>query len=452
MSAKRLKIHFIGIGGIGISALAHYYLAKGYKVSGSDLTFSEITQALKKKGAAIRIGAHKKENVPNNADLIVYSPAVKPDNPERTEAGKRKLNIQSYPESLGELSRQHFTIAVSGTHGKSTTTAMLGLLLIKAGLDPTVIIGTKLKEFKDGNCRVGKSKYLVIEADEHFASFLNYWPKIIALTNIEADHLDYYKSLGNLLKTFKKYISHLPATGTLVINADDKNIKKILKAKTVFSLKKYSLRQPEAKKLKKILRVPGEHNIYNALEALTVARSLGIKDKVSFQALSEYRGAWRRFEIIQTKPFVLISDYGHNPTKAMAGFKAAREKYPGKKIWCVYQPHQHHRTYYLLKDFIRVFRQAAGDEFKNSSSSFAAARMINEIIISDIYDVAGREEDKIKKKISSEKLVKAIGRKNVIYLPKEKITDYIKENSKEVNVLMIMGAGDIYSLVDSFRR
>jgi UDP-N-acetylmuramate--alanine ligase len=240
--------------------------------------------------------------------------------------------------------------------------------------------------------------------------------------------------LANLLKAFKKYVSHLPACGLLVANRDDKNIRKILKGGTAFSVEKYSLRQPTAKKLKKILRVPGEHNIYNALEALTVARSLGIQDKISFRALVEYKGAWRRFEIIRTKSFILISDYGHNPTKAMAGFRAAREKYPKKKIWCVYQPHQYQRTYYLFKDFVRVFRQTP----------------IDKTIITDIYDVAGREEGKIKEKISSEKLVKAVGRKNVIYLPKERITDYVKENSKEIGVLMIMGAGDIYSLIDYF--
>ncbi|MDO8601464.1 MAG: Mur ligase family protein, partial [bacterium] len=297
---------------------------------------------------------------------------------------------------------------------------------------PTVIIGTKLKEFGDSNFRAGKSEYLIIEADEHMASFLNYWPKMIILTNIEADHLDYYKNLKNYILSFKKYVRRLPKDGILVANRDDANIKKIL-GKQVES---YSIKQPEAKKLKKILKVPGEHNIYNALAALTCARALKIPDKISFKALSEYKGAWRRFEILQTKPFVLISDYGHNPTKAMAGLKAAREKYPKKKIWCVYQPHQYQRTYFLFKDFVKVFRQAPTDK----------------IIITDIYDVAGREEKKIKNKVSSEKLVKAIKKKNVIYLPKDEIIKYLKENLSDLEVLIIMGAGDIYNLakVDNF--
>ncbi len=433
MPAQKLKIHLIGIGGIGVSALAQYYLEKGHKVSGSDLSSSEITEALKSKGAKIRIGSHKKENTPKDADLVIYSPAVQKVNPELVETEKLGIKYLSYPQALGKLTKQHFTIAVSGTHGKSTTAAMLGLLLVKAGLDPTVIVGTKLKEFKNSNCRVGKSKYLVIEADEHFASFLNYWPKIIALTNIEADHLDYYKNLNNLLKTFKQYVSHLPECGVLVANGDDKNIKKILKGGINFKVKKYSLRQPEAKRLKKILKVPGEHNIYNALESLTVARVIGIPDKISFKALSGYKGAWRRFEIVQTKPFVLISDYGHNPTKAMAGFKAAREKYPKKKIWCVYQPHQYQRTYYLFKEFVKTFRTAP----------------IDKIIITDIYDVAGREEKEIRKRVNSEKLVEAVKRKSVIYIKNENVLKYLKDNLPKNVVLIIMGAGDIYQLVNS---
>jgi len=429
-----MKIHFIGIGGIGVSALAKYYLKKGHKVTGSDLVSSEITKTLKKLGVKIFTGRHKAKNLPENADLVVFSPAVKPDNPELKEAKKLKIKSLSYPEALGELTKKYFTIAVSGTHGKSTTTAMIGLLLAKTGLDPTVIIGTKLKEFGDSNCRVGKSQYLVIEADEHMASFLNYWPKIIVLTTIEADHLDYYKNLGNILKTFKKYIGHLPKDGVLIANGDDKNIYHIISTavKNVFW---YSLKDRGGEKLRKILKVPGEYNISNALAALAVARALKIPDKTSFKALSEYRGSWRRFEItkiLEPKPYTLISDYAHHPTEIKATLKAAREKFPRKKIWCVFQPHQHQRTFYLFKDFVEVFRQAP----------------IDKLIITDIYDVAGREEIDIKKKVNSEKLVKAADRNSVIYLPKEKIINYLKNNLEGGEVVMIMGAGDIYNLAD----
>jgi len=441
MSTKKIKVHFIGIGGIGVSALAKYYLAKGYKVSGSDLTGSEITGVLRKKGAEIYIGKHQTKNLPKNIDLVIYSPAVKFNNPELKAAKKRKIKIQSYPEALGELTKQYFTIAVSGTHGKSTTTAMIGLLLAKAGFDPTVIIGTKVKEFGNSNCRVGKSKFLVIEADEHFASFLNYRPKIIVLTNIEADHLDYYKNLNNILKTFRKYISHLPKDGILVVNRDDRNIKRILTGRGSTSTNtlnfSYSLKQKEAKKLKKLLRIPGEHNVFNALAAFTVARVLKIPDKISFKALSEHKGSWRRFEIFKVpypKPYTLISDYAHHPTEIKAALKAAREKFPKKKIWCIFQPHQYQRTFYLFNDFVKVFRKA----------------LIDKLIITDIYEVAGREEKKIKQKINAEKLVKTTKRKSVIYLPRERILDYLKGNFSNFEVLIIMGAGDIYDLVDYF--
>jgi UDP-N-acetylmuramate--alanine ligase len=437
MSTQKLKIHFIGIGGIGVSALAKYYLTKGYSVSGSDLVSSEITQTLKKSGAKIKIGKHKEVNLPKDAGLVIFSPAVRPDNPELKTARKLKIKSLIYPAALGKLTKEHFTIAVSGTHGKSTTTAMIGLLLTKAGLDPTVIVGTKLKEFGNSNCKVGKSRFLVIEADEHFASFLNYWPKIIVLTALEADHLDYYKTLERMLKTFKRYVGRLPEKGILIANKDDKNIKTVIPA-TAKNIKYYSLKDKESGKLKKILRVPGEHNISNALAALTLARILKIPDRISFKALSEYKGSWRRFEIKKgkagKKPITVISDYGHHPTEIELTLRAAREKYPKKKIWCLYQPHQYQRTYYLFNDFVRAFRKAPVDR----------------LILTDIYDVAGREEGRIKKKVNSEKLVKKINKADVIYLPKRKVVPYLKENMKRGEVLIIMGAGDIYLLVDSF--
>lgn len=445
-----MKIHFIGIGGIGVSALAKYYLEKGCQVSGSDLVSSEITEAIKKIGAKIFIGKHKTKNLPKDTGLIIYSPAVKPNNPELKEAKKLKIKYLSYPEALGELTKKYFTIAVSGTHGKSTTATMIGLLLERARFDPTIIVGTKLKEFGNSNCRVGKSRYLVIEADEWQASFLNYWPRIIVLTNIEKEHLDYYKNLNDILKIYKEYIGHLskgsnPSTalplewvpGVLVANRDDKNICRMLKSKVQFKIQNYSLKQKEAKKLKKILKVPGEYNVSNALAALAVARALKIPDKISFKALSEYKGSWRRFEITKTlypKPCTLISDYAHHPTEIKMTLEAAREKFPRKKIWCVFQPHQYQRTFYLFKDFVKVFSNTP----------------IDKLIITDIYDVAGRERGKIKEKISAKMLIKTINRPWAIYLPKEEIVRCLKKNLRGGEVVIIMGAGDIYRLVDSF--
>jgi len=460
------KVYFIGIGGIGVSALAKYYLAKSYKVSGSDLVSSEITKTLKKTGAKIFIGPHKSHHLTPGIELVIYSPAVPKDNPELKKARELKIKCQSYPEALGELTKQHFTIAVSGTHGKSTTCAMIGLILTKAGFDPTVIVGTKLKEFGESNCRVGKSRYLVIEADEWQASFLKYFPKIIVLTNIEAEHLDYYKNLGHILKTYREYINRLPkdynppttsshslrerAPGILVANKDDKNILQLTrnkKQKTVF----FSLKQKNVKRLKKILKIPGEHNISNALAALAVAWILKIPDKISFKALSQYKGAWRRFETkqltIDNKQLTVISDYGHHPTEIRVTLKAAREKYPQKEIWCVFQPHQYQRTFYLFNDFVKAFKVAP----------------INRLVITDIYDVAGREEKKIKERINSKKLVEKIKKPWAVYLPKDynppttsshsrsewaPIIRYLKKNLQGGEVIIIMGAGDIYQLAN----
>jgi UDP-N-acetylmuramate--alanine ligase len=430
-----MKVHFIGIGGIGISALACFYLQKGYKVSGSDLFSSEITDELKEKGVKIFIGPHKEENLPKGVSLVIHSQAINQTNPELIKAKDLKIETKSYPQALGELTKNYFTIAVSGTHGKSTTTAMISLIMIKAGFDPTVIVGTKLKEFDNSNYRAGNSQYLVIEADEHFASFLNYWPKIIVLTNIEKEHLDYYKNLKNILRTYKEYISHLQEDGVLILNSDDKNSLKlkVKSAKIKFKIKNYTLKQPEAKPLKKILKIPGEHNVANALAALTVARTLKIPDKTTFKALSEYKGSWRRFEIAETlypKPLTLISDYAHHPTEIEVTLKAAREKYPKRKIWCVFQPHQYQRTYYLFNEFIKVFRKVPVDM----------------LIITDIFDVAGREDKKIKEKISSKKLVDKIKRKLAIYLPSDKIINYLKDKIGGNEVIIFMGAGDIYKL------
>ncbi|HPO68435.1 MAG TPA: UDP-N-acetylmuramate--L-alanine ligase [Candidatus Pacearchaeota archaeon] len=432
-------IHFIGIGGIGVSALAQYYLSLGFKVSGSDLNSSEITELLKKKGAEIFIGPHFEKNIKEPIDMVIYSPAVKKNNPELKKAKEIQrrnshLKILSYPQALGELTKKYFTIAISGTHGKSTTTAMTSLILEKAGFDPTVIIGTKLKEFDNSNFRLGKSKYLIIEADEWQASFLNYWPQIIVITNIEKEHLDYYKNLKQILETYKKYIKHLPKNGFLIINKDDKNIKKIISEfkDYIFFIKEVSIKDKEAEKIEEILKVPGKHNVFNALCALSVARILNISDEISFKALSKYKGAWRRFEEkkikINKKNINVIFDYAHHPTEINATLKATREKFKNKRIVCIFQPHQYQRTYYLFNDFVKVFKEAK----------------IDKIIITDIYDVAGREKINIKEKINSEKLVKKINKKTVIYLPKNKILNYLEKNLNKNDILIIMGAGDIY--------
>ncbi len=428
-----MKIHFIGIGGIGVSALARYYLGKGHEISGSDLVSSEITASLKKKGVKLFIGKHKAKNLSTRTGLVIYSPAVPENNPEIKKAKKLKIKYQNYPQALGELTKQHFTIAVSGTHGKSTTTSMIGLLLEKAGFDPTVIVGTKLKEWKNSNCRIGKSKYLVIEADEWQASFLNYWPKIVVLTNIEEEHMDFFKDMNHIFEVYTKYLNNLSKDGILVANKDNQNVRKM--AEKISGSKYYSIKQKESEKLRNILQIPGEHNVSNALAALSVAQILKIPNKVSFESLREYKGSWRRFEIKQSiinqKQITIISDYAHHPTEIKVTLKATREKYPDKKIWCIFQPHQYQRTHYLWNDFIKVFRNS----------------LIDKLIITDIYDVAGREDKEIKRKTSSEKLIKQIDQSRALYLPKNQIMSYLKQNLESGDILMIMGAGDIYKII-----
>jgi UDP-N-acetylmuramate--alanine ligase len=488
-SRNIMKLHFIGIGGIGTSALARYHLAQGNEVSGSDLVSSEITEALEKLGAKIIINSKLKsqnlkvklkiQNLIKKANLIIYSPAIPKDHPELKLAKKLKIKYQSYPQALGELTKKYFTIAICGSHGKSTVAAMIGLILTKAGLNPTVILGTKLREFGDSNFRMGGpphikqraadsgqfsehrtsnieqfnehqtsniEQFLVIEADEYKESFLNYWPKIIVLLNIEYDHPDYFKNLRHYILVFKKFVSHLPKDGILIANKDDKNIEllnskfKSQKSKVKFKIQNYSLKQKETKKLKKILKIPGEFNVSNALAALKVARVLKIPDKISFKVLSQFKGTWRRFDektakIPNTKyPIRIINDYGHHPTQIKVTIEAAKEKYKNKKIWCIFQPHQYQRTYYLFDDFVKVFK----------------SHPVDKVMITDIYTVSGRESKEIMKKVNAQKLVEAINKENVIYLPKEKIIDYLKKNLKGGEVVIIMGAGDIYNLTLKF--
>ncbi len=445
---KHNKIHFIGIGGIGVSALAGYFLEKGFLVSGSDEIESAIIADLRKMGADIKTGNHTKSNLSENVSRVIFSPAVPPNNPERKEAARRGIQAESYPEALGVLTKKHFTIAVSGSHGKSTTTSMIALILNKARMDPTVIVGTKLKEFaKSGinehsNFQVGKSQYLLIEADEWQASFLHYWPRIAVVTTLEEEHLDYYRNISHIAETFLSYLLHLPDDGFFVANGDEKNILSLISQLKIQNPRihgeTYSIQQKEAVILRKLLKIPGEHNVSNALAALTVARLFKIKDKVIFEALGEFQGTWRRFEIKQGsiggKNMTIISDYGHHPTEVLATLKAAREKFNSENIWCVFQPHQYQRTFYLFDKFVDALRKAP----------------VNKLIITDIYSVAGREKEAIKKKVTSQQLAQATKRESVLFVPQKELISHLKKNIKEKDIVVFMGAGDIYKIADSF--
>ncbi|MEK7180745.1 MAG: UDP-N-acetylmuramate--L-alanine ligase [Patescibacteria group bacterium] len=462
-----LSAHFVGIGGIGISALARWFLAQNWAVTGSDLTDSQIIRDLIKSGIKVKIG-HKTANLPKKSpNMVIYSAAVPKDNPELIEAVGRGIKPLSYPEVLGCLTKVYKTIGIAGSHGKSTTTAMIGLILRKAGLDPNVVVGTNLKEFNGTNFRYGNSKFLVLESDEWKASFLNYFPEIAVVTNIDKEHLDYYKTFGNVKKTFLKFLSNVKAGGFLVLNQNDEvllslqsPIKKIAgknRLKIFWYSTKYQVSGIKCQAIKKILKIPGEHNLSNAMAALAVSKILKIPERIALKALSEFHGTWRRMEYrgtyhvsrimyqglntdakrrrIQAKGYRIrvYDDYAHHPTEIRATLSAIREKFKGNPIICVYQPHQAKRLKALFKDFVDAFYGA------------------DILVLLPVYEVAGR--DKFNSSYTSQKLAvaikKAYPQKEVYYFnnPKQ-IKSFIQKilpakPSTLSPIVVMMGAGDI---------
>lgn len=426
-----MLIHFIGIGGIGVSALAKYYLNQGHQVSGSDLISSEITDELKSLGAKIATGKHTKSNFPQRAKRVIYTAAVPLRNTELQEAKSKKIKIQTYAEAVGELTQKYETITISGAHGKSTTTALVALMLEEGYFDPTVIIGTKLKEFGNSNFRRGHGKYLVLEADEWNKSFLNYSPKIAVVTNIDAEHLDTYKKVEAVEKTFEEYLAKVPRDGAIVANADDPRLKKVAE-KFGKKVHWYSCESREAALIRKLLKIPGEHNVSNALAAMSAARIMGVHEPNILRAISSFSGCWRRFEFkgIQNGAFI-FSDYGHHPREIEATIRAARSRFPFRRIWCVFQPHQHQRLAYLWNDFVTAFDCA------------------DRVCLLPVYDVAGREIKNVQKTVTALKLTKELFErgKNVCHLASfKKAREFMATHSRYGDVIIIMGAGDIYKL------
>ena len=432
-----MKVYLIGIGGIGISALARYYLGKGAKIMGSDLASNETIEELIQEGIQIFIGPHQSEHLPDDIDLVVYTAAVSEDNPERKRAlqlqkENPKLEILSYPQALGKISRSYFTVAVSGVHGKSTTAAMISQILIEAGLDPTIVIGTKMKELPQKNFRAGKSQYLVLEADEWQASFLNYYPQVLVITSIEEEHLDFYHGLEDILQAYQKLIQHLPVEGILIIN-DDSPATHRLAIRSDLQVFHHSLADSSASPLEKILKVPGKYNLSNALASFNVGRALKLTRETIIQGLEKYEGCWRRFDQrlgkLEEKDFTLVYDYAHHPTALKFFLQALREKFPRKKILAVFQPHQYKRTAKLFSQFVQVLKKAD--------------TWVDQLIVTDIYRVAGREK-KGEKKIKAETLVQAAQSPSVVFQPPEKLSSYLQKELEGGEVVAVIGAGDIY--------
>jgi len=446
------KVHFIGVGGIGLSAVAKLMLELGKEVSGSDLAPSVITNDLNKSGARIFI-SHDEKNLPVNCDLVIYSDAVRPDNVERLKAKTEGITELSYFEFLSAFSKNYKTIAVTGTNGKTTTTALLGKALVDANVDPTVIIGSRLEAF-GGNLHVGSSDYFVVEADEYRAHMLNFDPWSIILTNIDVDHLDFYHDLEDIISHFQKFINKLPPDGYLFYASEDQNIKKLKVPKNSYSCGFSERADYCVKNLKLVdeksdfevyyksqyldnfnLALIGDYNVLNALFVIAFCHQLKLDLAKVKKSLSDFTGLWRRFEILgylkNLENILVISDYTHHPTAIAKTLKAARELYKNRRIILAFQPHQHNRTINLFNDFVTCFQDA---DF---------------IILNEIYDVAGRISAE-EKSISSLDLVNKIissnlkPKENIIYSPNFETTkDLIMQKLQPNDLLVIMGAGDI---------
>lgn len=361
---KKLKsIFFVGIGGIGISAIARMFLLDSKKVSGSDTTESEVTEGLRKVGARIFIG-QKTGNVPAGCDLVIYTIAVPPNNPELAEARRRGIPLMSYPEALGEISRGKYTIAVSGTHGKTTTTAMIAKILMDVGLDPMTVVGSLItradlvlqgRPLEKTNFVAGRGKYFVVEACEYRRSFLNLSPKVLVITNIDADHLDYYKDLDDIESGFRELVAKVSKDGAVVCDFFDRRAKRAASAGKgkVLDFGEYLNKVPK-------LLVPGAHNRKNAAAALAVASFLGIDLASARKSLEGFSGIWRRFEYRgkARNGALVYDDYGHHPTEITATLAGARELFLREKIVVVFQPHLYSRTKDHLSAFGRCFAGA----------------------------------------------------------------------------------------------
>jgi UDP-N-acetylmuramate--alanine ligase len=440
----KLRAHFVGIGGIGVSALARYFLAQNWDVSGSDSEEGIITKELRHEGIKVKIG-HYKNNIDHDTTIVIHSQAIPLDNPELVESERLNIPISSYPEALGALTRENRTIAIAGSHGKSTTTALAARVLISGGLDPTVIVGTRLKEFGNSNFRMGKTNYLVIEADEYCEAFRNYQPNIIVLNNIDREHLDYYKNLRNVQKAFLNFVDNIKDGGVVIANYDDPGIRAIkseLPEETIWFGLDSKTHVKHVKQIRKILKIYGDFNVSNALAAYLVGETLGIADEDIVEAIAGYKGAWRRMEYrgkmkVGKHVLEIYDDYAHHPTEIKATLGAFRKHFSRSHLICVFQPHQLHR----LKVLFQEFRESFDD--------------VDSLILIDAYKVAGR--DNLSHNVSSAKLAKAIAKSNkridVTYLPSQQnikglLSGIVDRTKSKSSVAVMMGAGNVVKLTD----
>lgn len=440
------KVHCVGVGGIGVSALAKYFLARGAKVSGSNISGNGL-DPLRLLGMDIVVG-HDAGNIHKGTELVIYSSAVAKDNPELLRAKEIEAKTLSYTEALGEIMKEYTGIAVSGTNGKTTTTALLGTIISHAKLEPTVILGGNVREWA-GNYKAGDGDIFLVEGCEYKKNMLNLNPKMIILTNIEEDHLDCYKNIEEIRDTFAQYVESLKEEDALVFNADDSNIMKCCMGaranKISYGLSpKYDLYAENIEiidgrvefdvvyKSENIGRfktaLPGKFNVYNILAAVAAALHFGVDKQIILNAIENFGGVERRFETFNDKDGkIVISDYAHHPTSVRETISSAKQMYKGKKILSVFQPHQRDRTIKLFDEFAGAFDDA------------------DDVILLEIYDVAGRESGQ---KVSSQDLMDAI-KKRKPNLPISFAKDIkgaeklIQEKKHDFDVVLVMGAGDM---------
>lgn len=444
------KIHFVGIGGIGMSGIAEIMLNQGFQISGSDLSNTEITESLKAKGVTIYEG-HSADNV-KDADVLVYSSAVKIDNPEVQTAIERKIPVIKRSEMLAECMRMRYGIGIAGTHGKTTTTSMVGLVLTEGGIDPTIIVGGKLSGLGGTNARLGNSDYIVVEADEFDRTFLSLTPSIAAITTLEKEHLDTYKDLDDIKSAFIQFANKVPFFGFVVLCLDEPALQDIIPLinKKVFtygltsqadvraidiSHDKYSSTYTviyKGEELGKItLNIPGVHNVKNSLVAVTIATELGISFDVIKKSLESFTGVYRRFETKFNNDILVVDDYAHHPTETNATLSGIRSGWK-RRLVVVFQPHLYSRT----RDFYEEF----GRSFLNSDV----------FICTDIYPARETPIEGITGELVAN-AAKKFGHKNVIYeADKNNVPELLNSIVKKDDIVVTMGAGDIWKFGEKF--
>lgn len=443
------KVHCIGIGGIGLSAVAEVFMSRGFEVSGSDMRESDITERLMSQGARIFLG-HRAKNV-ENVDLVVYTVAVGDDNPELAMARELGIPTITRAQALGALMGEYRnSIAISGTHGKTTTTSMVSLILKNANKEPTILVGGNLEEI-GGNCYVGSADYFVTEACEYRDSFLELRPSIEIILNIDSDHLDYFKDVEHIARSFEKFARLVPEDGVVIAYDANPFVRSVVEGlpnTITFGLSeasdyyasnisfdaegmpKFDVNHGGEKLCSINLKVPGEHNILNALAAFACSHIMGVSPEDIVKTLEEYKGTHRRFDILgrTSTDIKIIDDYAHHPTEIKATLSAVKNM-KHKKLWCLFQPHTYTRTMALMDDFAEAFDVA------------------DEVVLAEIYAAREKNIYKISSRTLMDKILEHDPDKKICFFEEfEDMAGYVYQNATEGDLVLTMGAGDIYKV------